>query len=88
METRATYGTKVGDIRAECLRPMAKDWSPPNGDEIKAALSMAGWSGVEFARRMGVDDRTARRWTGNEKSIPYAAWCVLCLEAGLGPIWK
>lgn len=87
METRATYGTK-SDIRATCLQPAGKDWSPPAGEEIKAAMSMAGWSGVEFARRMSVDDRTARRWIGEEKPIPYAAWCVLCMEAGLGKIWK
>jgi len=88
METHATYGTPAKAIREECLRKHTEGWSPPTGDEIKAALSMAGWTGMDLARRIGVDPRTGRRWTGDEKHIPYAAWCVLCVEAGLGVIWK
>lgn len=87
METRATYNEKPA-IRSDCLKPVLKGWSHPSGMEIKAALSMAGWSGEEMARRLSVDGRTVRRWTGDDKQIPYAAWCVLCLEAGLGEIWK
>jgi len=86
MQTRLPYGTNVKKIREECLTEYA-NWTPPTGEEIKAALSMAGWTGVEFSKRAGVDDRTVRRWTGDEKEIPYAAWCVLCAEANLGLIW-
>jgi len=86
MQERIPYGATVSTVRTECLNPF-RSWSSPTGDEIKAALSMAGWTGVELSRRLGVDDRTVRRWTGDEKEIPYAAWCVLCAEANLGLIW-
>ncbi len=49
---------------------------------------MAGWSGVEFSKRIITNARTVRRWIGNEMEIPYAAWCVLCAQANLGQIWK
>ena len=87
VETCAVYGVP-GTIREDCLRRFKDGWAVPTGDEVKAALSMAGWTGVELSRRVGVDPRTVRRWTGDEKPIPYAAWCVLCVEAGLGEIWK
>lgn len=74
-------------IRPECLKN-AKDWHAPTGTEIKAVLSMANWTGVEFSKRIHTNDRTVRRWIGDELKIPYAAWCILCYEANLGTIWK
>ena len=29
-----------------------------------------------------------RRWIGEDTPIPYAAWAILCDQAGLGVIWK
>ena len=86
METRAGYG--LPSIRGACLQRADAGWVPPSGEEIKAALQLAGWSGLELSRRVNVDGRTVRRWTLDERDIPYAAWCVLCVEAGFGEIWK
>jgi hypothetical protein len=86
METRATYGVPSA-IRAETLCEFTS-WMPPNPDEIAAALSMASWSTSEFARKAGIEDRTARRWASGEKAMPYLAWCVLCVQAGLGELWR
>ena len=86
MEQRGTYGIE-GNIRSECLQN-ASTWTPPSSHEIRLALSMAGWSGVEFSKRIATNDRTVRRWLGDEMKIPYAAWCVLCAQANLGQIWK
>lgn len=86
METYKPYN-KEGKVRLECLN-QASNWAPPTGDEIRMVLSMAGWSGVEFAKKVNTNDRTVRRWIGNELPIPYAAWCILCVEANLGEIWK
>jgi DNA-binding transcriptional regulator YiaG len=85
MEEDAVYNSEP--IRKICL-VNAKDWEEPTGSEIRAALQSACWSGEEFSRRVSVDGRTVRRWVLDEKKIPYAAWCVLCVEAGLGKIWK
>lgn len=88
METEAIYKvTNECSPRDGTLRPVHA-WISPDGHEIKGALQQAGWSGVHFARVLGVDPRTARRWTGNEKTIPYAAWAILCVEAGYGRIWN
>ncbi|RBB97319.1 hypothetical protein C3E97_028065 [Pseudomonas sp. MWU12-2115] len=86
METKASYREKV-DIRPECLLAH-KDWVEPTADEVRAALEMAGWSGEAFSRVIGVDGRTVRRWTLGEKKINYPAWCVLCVQAELGAIWR
>lgn len=86
MEQRATYNTAVQQIRRECLAAFA-EWVPPCGDEIRAALSMANWSAEEFARRVGVNGRTVRRWVLGESDVAYSAWCVLAAQAGLGHVW-
>lgn len=86
METRKSYGT-VGDIRPECL-VHAKDWVEPTGAELLIAIRMAGITAEAFGRLIGVAGRTVRRWLDENDSsdIPYAAWVVLCQEAGLGNI--
>ncbi|MDR3443291.1 MAG: transcriptional regulator [Legionella sp.] len=76
-----------GGIRPECLHKPNR-WEKPTGEEIKVALSMAGWSGVELSRRIDTNDRTVRRWLSGDQPIPYAVWCILCVEANLGQIWK
>lgn len=85
METKSNYGEQ-GPIRAVCLRER-KEWTEPTAGEVRTALKMAGWSGEELSRRLGLDSRTVRRWTLGEKPINYASWCVLCVQAGLGQIW-
>ncbi len=89
MENRKVYKVDgmAESIREVCLTPL-RGWVAPQGVEIKAALQLAGWSGEEYARQIGVDGRTVRRWVGDEKTIPYTAWCVLAVQAGLGLIWQ
>jgi hypothetical protein len=86
MEQAKTYGIE-GNIRPECLQN-ASIWVPPTSHEIRLALNMAGWSGVEFSKRINTNDRTIRRWLGDDIKIPYTVWCVLCAQANLGLIWK
>jgi DNA-binding transcriptional regulator YiaG len=87
METNKPYGIEVKINNASLQSAISNLWKPPSSDEIKAALSMAGWSGVEFSKRVGVTDRTVRRWISGDLIIPYAPWCILCMQAGLGCIW-
>ena len=79
------------NIRVECLQPATNSWKPPTGDEIREVLRAAGFTGGQAARVLGLGlkgDRTVRRWIGEESSIPYSAWAILCDFAGLGCIWK
>lgn len=77
-------------IRAECLIPAGQGWSMPTPEEIREALSLAGLTGGEAAKVLGLGEkggRAVRRWAGGEAEIPYSAWALLCHLAGLGLIW-
>lgn len=85
-------------IRAECLKPAAEGWEPPTPEEIRGVLNRIAtrrgvekFSGGMAAKFLGLGDkgdRAVRRWIGGNSEIPYAAWALLCSEAGLGEIWK
>lgn len=86
--------TDTTTIRPECFRP-AETWVRPTTDEIREILRLAGFSGGEAARRIGVrgkdgksGGRTVRKWISGEADIPYAAWALLCHYAGFGIIWE
>ncbi|MDV7210069.1 KorC repressor protein [Azotobacter beijerinckii] len=86
------------NIRFECLRPADDGWQQPTSDEVRELLriiaarkGISQYSGKMAARFLGLGeqgDRTLRRWTGGHTPIPYAAWALLCHEAGLGCIWS
>lgn len=89
METRAIYGG--AEIRPQTLRPFANDWAQPTPDEVREVLRRAGLSGSATAKLLGIQSgRTIRRWTSDHDQvpIPYAAWAILCYQAGLGAIWE
>lgn len=84
-----TYSTEadLNKIRASCFQP-AWNWTPPTADEFRLMLNVLGYSQTTFAYVIDVTDRTVRRWARGEKPIAYSAWCVLCTQAGLPPIWS
>lgn len=78
-------------IRQECLQPYEKNWQQPNGNEVREVVRLAGFSGSQAAKALGLGTqggRTVRRWIGQESAIPYTAWALLCDFAGLGHIWR
>ena len=82
--------TNDASIRLECLKSADK-WVQPTGEEVRAVLRLAGFTGSKAARVLGLGltgDRTIRRWVGEDTPIPYPAWALLCCYAGLGLIWK
>lgn len=79
------------NIRLDCLRPALDNWQQPTGEEVREVLKLAGMTGGQAAKFLGLGgggDRTVRRWIGEETLIPYAAWALLCEIAGLGAIWR
>ena len=79
------------NVRQECLRPAMNGWIRPTGQEVREVVRLAGLTGGGAARVLGLGakgDRTVRRWIGEDSSIPYAAWAILCELAGQGIIWK
>ena len=80
----------MDSIRAECLRPFI-EWQQPNGQEVRAALELAGLSDSAAANVIGLSKnsgKTVRRWINEETTIPYACWAILADCAGYGVIWK
>lgn len=86
-EERATYGTgrKPVDLPAEVLLEYSDpNYRPPNGDEIREATRIAGLPASQAAQLLGVTTaRTIRKWIGGERDIPYSAWRLLLIYAGL-----
>ena len=76
-------------IRKANLQPFADGWEQPDSEQVRAILKLAGLTGGEAAKLVGLSDgRTVRRWTGGDSLIPYAAWAILCDKAGYGKIWE
>jgi hypothetical protein len=66
----------------------SNNYRPPTSNEVRILLRSKGWTGSHAARLVGVDSRAVRRWTADESAktyhqIPYSAWRLLLLEAGL-----
>ena len=79
-------------IRPECLRAAYANWTPPRGPEVREVIRQLGMTGSQVGDLLGLSSkgggRQVRRWISEESPIPYAAWALLCYEAGLGEIWK
>jgi len=85
MNTPVMYNA-FDTIPQACFQPLAQ-WTPPSGDDVRSTLRRANLTAEDFARIIGVDGRTVRRWTCDEIVIPYASWCLLALEAGSFKFW-
>ena len=59
------------------------DYQPPTFEALRVVMKSQGWTGAKVAALVGVDSRTVRRWTGNERPVPYSAWRLLLIYAGL-----
>ena len=71
-----------------------ESYGPPSPWEIKQLIKLMGWSGSDVARLTGpasnpkTASKKVRGWTAptfskNHSQIPYAAWQLMLLEAGV-----
>lgn len=67
-------------IRDRCFLPWNGGFKPPTSDEIREFLQDHRITGSKAGEIVGVDSRTIRRWTGGDRSMPYAAWRLLVIE--------
>lgn len=56
---------------------------PPSPSTLKAFLAVGELSVSKTANRVGVIDRTVKKWRAGDKSINYCAWRVLLIEFGI-----
>jgi hypothetical protein len=78
-----------------CSLPFSDpNYCPPTPEEVKQLIALAGWSQNGTAKLAGVawnkakGSSTVRRWKApadkpDSKNIPYAAWRLLLLYAGV-----
>ncbi|MEW4339715.1 hypothetical protein [Chromobacterium vaccinii] len=97
MEDKAIYSVPgTAGVRPETLLPFSNGWQAPSGDEVRYMLLQVGiaqnkgsaLTGKETGELVGVLGRQVRRWLSGDSEIPFAAWAILCAEAGIGHIWK
>jgi hypothetical protein len=90
-ETRTQYlvpGHKDGPSDAALLPYDDPGYCQPSWQEVRAVIQQTGLTGAGVANLVGVGSRTVRKWvsppdTSNHAPIPYAAWRLLLIAAGL-----
>src|SRR5687767_7938778 len=73
------------EVRRETRLPFASSrYRAPTKDEFRTVTQTLGLTGSETARLLGLEHaRTVRKWIGGETAIPYSAWRLLLIHAGL-----
>lgn len=78
-----------------CSRPFADaGYRPPTPEEVRALIKLGAWSQTDAARLVGANvtpgkgSTTIRKWQTKKdareaRAIPYAAWRLLLLAAGV-----
>lgn len=93
-ETRAHYavsGLTEGPKRESLLPFNSPEYQPPSWVEVRAVVRRLRMTGSELADFVGVQPRTVRKWlappdAANNSPIPYAAWRLVLVEAGIVPL--
>jgi len=80
---------QTGDLNVHTLHLCTDpQYQPPTPSDIRALLRQLGLKSSEVARVVGVSSETVRRWqtsteSSGHKPMPYGAWRLLLIEAGL-----
>ncbi len=94
METIAQYQVTPKDLDPAILAPANAGFRQPTPEELRQVIKRCyrpdggTFSGSDVADLTGTTSRTVRRWTSfgdddTHKDIPYAAWRLLLIAAGL-----
>jgi hypothetical protein len=72
------------EVRRETLLPFYDErYRPPTPEEIREVLRLLAWTGSFAGSQLGVTGRTVRKWTGGEAPMPYSAWRLMLIYAGM-----
>lgn len=84
-EERSSYKVEgQTEVRKEARLPFVSSrYRAPTKDEFRSVTQQLRLSGAEVGRLLGVHGRTVRKWIGGETEIPYSAWRLLLIRAGL-----
>jgi hypothetical protein len=84
-EERAVYKVEGrAEVRREARLPfVSARYGAPTKDEFRTVTQTLGLTGAMVGKLLGVTSRTVRKWIGGESEIPYSAWRLLLIHAGL-----
>lgn len=83
METNESQISEFSKLPC-CLQFTDDEYRRPSIIEIKQLIRIMGLTGSQVAALVGVNSsRTVRKWTGGEREIPYSAWRLLLIYAGI-----
>lgn len=90
-ETRPPYvvsGRPAGPDNATLQEFDSPEYKQPTWLDVRAVIDRIGLTGSQVAKLVGVQSRAVRKWTSppettNHAPIPYAAWRLLLIAAGL-----
>lgn len=72
------------EVRHEARLPFADPrYRPPTAAEVREVIRVLGLTGSQAGVLLGVTSRAIRKWIGDESDVPYSAWRLLLVEAGL-----
>lgn len=72
------------EVRKEARLPCASSrYRSPTKDEFRTVTQTLGLTGSMVGSLLGVTSRAVRKWIGGESEIPYSAWRLLLIHAGL-----
>lgn len=83
--------TEAHDLTKAALLPYGDpEYREPSWLDVRALIQQMGLTGSQVADLVGVGSRSVRKWTSppetaNHAPIPYAAWRLLLIAAGLVP---
>lgn len=88
-EPRGNYSnspplTKAAFLNRSCTLPVVHpEYKPPTADEVQALMNYAGWTPEDVERLIGVLCDPAAEVGSGVPMLPYAAWRLLLLVAGV-----
>lgn len=75
---------KRSELRHETRLPYTDPrYVAPKPAEVAEVVRLLELSGSQAGGMVGVDGRSIRRWIGGDREIPYSAWRLFLIEAGL-----
>lgn len=74
-------------VPRECFT-IASNWVMPTESQMVDFFDLNDFSNSWIGKLIGNSRKNVGRWVTGEKVIPYAAWGIICYEAGIKEIWN
>jgi len=79
-------GATHDDVATKRIRSLGEAIAPGRIEGLRKGV--LNWTQDQCARRVRVSQRQWARWEHGDQAIPWTAWEVMCLEAGVTTDWQ